>query len=436
MEFIKEPGVEIIKKWKRVKEKNIAIAVSEEHVSGQECRIFELIDKSNDENKHIEAYGITARIVWRVPNYSTIRIFADYFSSCKQDYCIEHNSDSDAWRRDLGQEFCRLHINEEKSLIESSLGIYKYLSDNDVVLLKGYIEEYLKFVENRIISDNADQENVEFLNDYFCDVLRLQHEDLTVNKIKKYEDKNIVGDSCYVGREMARLRSYLLDIDREDRGIILENITEELLYAYFAVRNKIDSKDPHDINRSLMLLYDEILLQIIMLGWGLRIRYSDKFVAEWKIRVKENNIVSILLGSDKSYSHLTLSKGVDVKEGNVTFHSVESKTGLTTIFNRLKTNKYLDADSSLSAWLYICGQNTESVGVINWVQDQQLLAHLIDMLFGDSDRSNLWSIAKSTFTIKGKELNINSMKNAISKIRVDHKDYPKSFSKLDNILRL
>ena len=30
MEFIKEPGVEIIKKWKRVKEKNIAIAVSEE----------------------------------------------------------------------------------------------------------------------------------------------------------------------------------------------------------------------------------------------------------------------------------------------------------------------------------------------------------------------------------------------------------------------
>lgn len=102
----------------------------------------------------------------------------------------------------------------------------------------------------------------------------------------------------------------------------------------------------------------------------------------------------------------------------------------------MKTNKYLDADSSLSAWLYICGQNTESVGVINWVQDQQLLAHLIDMLFGDSDRSNLWSIAKSTFTIKGKELNINSMKNAISKIRVDHKDYPKSFSKLDNILRL
>ena len=185
-----------------------------------------------------------------------------------------------------------------------------------------------------------------------------------------------------------------------------------------------------------MLLYDEILLQIIILGWGLRIRYSDKFVAEWKIRGKENNIVSILLGSDKSYSHLTLSKGIDVKENNVTFHSVESKTGLTTIFNRLKANKYLDDDSSLLVWLYICGQNTGNVGVINWVQDQQLLAHLIDMLFGDSDRSNLWSIAKNTFTIKGKELNINSMKNAISKIRVDHKDYPKSFSKLDNILRL
>ena len=254
MEFIKEPGVEIVKKWKRVKEENIAIAVYEEHISGKKHRIFEIIDKFKDKNKHIEAYGIIARIIWKVPSCSTIYIFSNYFNLCKQGYRAEHNLDPDAWRRDLEQEFCKGHIDKEESLIKSSLGIYKYLSDSDAALLKGYVKEYLEFAKNRIIDDNICWDDTESLDGYFDDVLRLQYEDLAIDKIERYEDKSIIGNSCYVDREIVRLRSYLIDRDREDRSIILEYITEKLLYAYFAIRSRIDGKDPHDINRSLMLL--------------------------------------------------------------------------------------------------------------------------------------------------------------------------------------
>jgi len=436
MEFIKEPGVEIVKKWKRVKEENIAIAVYEEYISGKKHRIFELIDKFKDKNKHIEAYGIIARIIWKVPGCSTIRIFADYFHSCKQGYRAEHYLDPDAWRRDLEQEFCKGHIDKEESLIKSSLGIYKYLSDSDAALLKGYVKEYLEFAKSRIIDDNICRDDTESLDGYFDDVLRLQYEDLTIDKIKRYEDKSIIGNSCYVDREIVRLRSYLIDKDREDRSIVLEYITEKLLHAYFAIRSRIDGRDPHDINRSLMLLYDNILLMVIMVGWELKIKYSDEFVAEWKIKGGESTIVSNLLGTDKPYPHSSLSKDIKVKKNNITFHSTWSEAHLTAIFNGLKANKYLDGDSSLSVWLYICGRDTGRVGIINWVKHKQSLAYLVYVLFGDSDGGNLWVTTKNTFTVNGKEPNTNSMKGTISKIKCDYKNRPKDFVELDRILRL
>ena len=173
-----------------------------------------------------------------------------------------------------------------------------------------------------------------------------------------------------------------------------------------------------------------------MLGWELKIRYSDEFVTEWKIKGGENNIVSTLLGTNKPYPHSSLSKDIKVKKNNITFHSTWSEAHLTAVFNGLKANKFLDGDSSLSVWLYICGRDTGRVGVINWVKHKQSLAYLVYMLFGDSDGDNLWVTTKNTFTVNGKEPNTNSMKSTISKINLDYKNRPKDFVKLDGILRL
>ena len=75
------------------------------------------------------------------------------------------------------------------------------------------------------------------------------------------------------------------DRNKEDRVILLESVTDKLLHAYFLVRNKIDSASPKDINRRLMILYERIITRLIMnISWGLKIRYNDGFINEWKAR--------------------------------------------------------------------------------------------------------------------------------------------------------
>lgn len=125
-------------------------------------------------------------------------------------------------------------------------------------------------------------------------------------------------------------------------------------------------------------------------------------------------------------------------DGNINFHSGDTENNLTTIFEKLKDDNYFDANSDLQTWLYICGDTTKKrIGKkLNWIKQQQLLAYLVDSLFGDTDGQKMWSITEKVFTIKGKKPNTNTMKNTISLIKNKWKGRPKSFNDLDEILKL
>ncbi|MDR2919104.1 MAG: hypothetical protein LBV72_07060 [Tannerella sp.] len=134
----------------------------------------------------------------------------------------------------------------------------------------------------------------------------------------------------------------------------------------------------------------------------------------------------------------TLPKGLDTDKGT-NFHSGETEINLTTIFEKLKEHKYFDANSDLQTWLYICcGNTTKQIPAtpLNWIKDQQLLAHLVNTLFGDTDGSRLWSITSKIFTLKGEKPNTDTMKTTLSKIKNGYKDRPKEFDDLDNILKV
>lgn len=121
----------------------------------------------------------------------------------------------------------------------------------------------------------------------------------------------------------------------------------------------------------------------------------------------------------------------------VTFHSGETEHNLTIIFNRLKDGKYLDTYSDLQTWLYVCGDITkQGTNSLNWINQQQLLAYLVDTLFGDTDGQRLWNITQQVFTVKGNPPNIGAMKNTVSKIRKGWKNRPTGFDDLDLVLRL
>lgn len=120
-----------------------------------------------------------------------------------------------------------------------------------------------------------------------------------------------------------------------------------------------------------------------------------------------------------------------------TFHSGDTKENLIVIFERLKENKYFDAEADIQTWLYICGVGGQkSPRPLNWVNEQQLLANLVDVLFGDSDGQRLWIIAQKVFTVKGKQPNTDAMKNTISKIKNNWKDRPKKFDNLERLLKV
>ena len=120
---------------------------------------------------------------------------------------------------------------------------------------------------------------------------------------------------------------------------------------------------------------------------------------------------------------------------NNTFHTGSDEGYLTSVFSKLKDNKYIDANTDVSTWLYICGKgNVETFTPINWMRKQQELAYLIDALFGDTDRY-FWEITQKVFRVKGRTPNTDSMKSFLSKIRNNWKDKPDEIDELKEILR-
>ncbi len=118
------------------------------------------------------------------------------------------------------------------------------------------------------------------------------------------------------------------------------------------------------------------------------------------------------------------------------FNSKETKENLKKIFEKLKKDGYLHSDSDLDTWLCVCGaiNSNKQVQPLKWAKDQELLAHLVNEMFGDSDGTRLWVITKSVFLIKSKIPNTNTMKNTVSRIKNGWKDKPKKFDDLGSLL--
>lgn len=119
------------------------------------------------------------------------------------------------------------------------------------------------------------------------------------------------------------------------------------------------------------------------------------------------------------------------------YNSNKTKDTLTKIFKDLISKGYLHGDSDLNSWLYICGaiQKDKDIQTLEWTKDQELLAHLIDQMFGDTDGRRLWEISKGLFNIQGKAANATTMKNTVSRIKRDWKSKKDKFKDLEAILK-
>lgn len=110
------------------------------------------------------------------------------------------------------------------------------------------------------------------------------------------------------------------------------------------------------------------------------------------------------------------------------------KPQLIAIFDKLIKGDYIASDSSLEDWLIICGaeRSDKQTGRIKWLKRQDMLAWLVHTMFYTTARC--WEITADCFMVNGKAPNINSMKNAVSKVKTEWVDKPYDFVTLEALL--
>ena len=121
-------------------------------------------------------------------------------------------------------------------------------------------------------------------------------------------------------------------------------------------------------------------------------------------------------------------------QDNSYFTTSDKKDTLIAIFNRLIKGGYIDSESNLEDWLIICGaeRSKKRIEPINWLKRQNMLAWLIHVMFTSTLRC--WEIAAECFRVNGEVPNINSMKNAVSKVKTEWVDKPDDFVTLEELL--
>ena len=128
------------------------------------------------------------------------------------------------------------------------------------------------------------------------------------------------------------------------------------------------------------------------------------------------------------------------------YYNIHKRDALTTVFQRLQDGHFVAADASLDAWLIICGAETEKrlTTRLCWLGDYKTLAYMITNYIGLADQDRKWEIARKCFDKKGGKdggrINIQSLKNALSKAKRDPDDEdderPASFDEIDDIFKV
>lgn len=305
---------------------------------------------------------------------------------------------------------------------EIETNLYKY-KDSQEIYIKAIIRQFTDIVpyfdipnipEIWNLSFNWEKDSIKIGNKTYGRGMNYIFKTLVEESSKSARDKSTFEEHYIISsKDLLRIFYVFLDAKCLDFDIDIIHFQQELNIYLFKNRNTAHRAWLYDLG------YREKLNQISS-GLTDKISQNPKEL-EGKYEAKESP-----------------SKSNNIQEYESFFNSRETKVNLSAIFEKLKGDKYFDNDSDLDTWLCICGINTtqQNMDHLNWVKEQQLLAYLIDTLFGDTDSQRLWVITSKTFTVKGKSPNTNSMKNAISKIKKDWKSRPKSFDRLDKILKM
>ncbi|MFA6335163.1 MAG: hypothetical protein WCX48_06350 [Bacteroidales bacterium] len=112
---------------------------------------------------------------------------------------------------------------------------------------------------------------------------------------------------------------------------------------------------------------------------------------------------------------------------------------LKYLFKSLIEEKLLFKNTVFSHFCYVFGGVPipvleEPFEALIWEGKVSLLAYLVDMLFGDSDKTKLWEITSKCFICKGKMPNKDTMKNCVYKYGKGYCEKPKEAEIINSII--
>ena len=269
--------------------------------------------------------------------------------------------------------------------------------------LRGNLEASLREMDEAEEIGEESQSEI----DFFDPCLRLQDAP-DDGSVFFYDDEDIY-------REITRFKFYLLEREKEDRSILLESVTNKLLYAYFLSRNKVDKKNPKDRNRLLMVIYEMIITSIITnISWDLKIKYSEELKKEWKARTDKGITVIDLLTMEMPHpfsanKKQTMPKELDTKEARDLFE---------------KTAKF--------------GYCTKDGSLYRWIGTLALLGYFVDkaseyLKIRSSNNRIPWKIFKEAFQCE--ETDIATAKSAVNDYKNKTFNYPIGYDDIEMICK-
>lgn len=112
----------------------------------------------NDENCPIFITGFVAYLIRHWGKSGTV-IYNDFYLICRSYFKSIESIKPTAVKRDLEQEFYNLHVKDEKERIRLSEMIFPYLTDEDVRLIKEYVESYFEFIKREFAPKTVSEMN-------------------------------------------------------------------------------------------------------------------------------------------------------------------------------------------------------------------------------------------------------------------------------------
>ncbi len=227
------------------------------------------------------------------------------------------------------------------------------------------------------------------------------------------------------------------DIIKYAEGVCNKIDLLENIFAYIVSLNTINDEIIHCVN-------DYSFNEVVDNASEIKVKHGNQYLEKQERLYRAINdiedyfSVKLFDNNDKeNMNHSNELLNLNDKEHDVHEHyNKNDEQKAKKQFENLLKEGFFMPETRLDDWLYIYGVvgKEPNKKPLEWKKTQIELAYLVRSIWQNTDKRQ-WAICEKVFTINGKVPNIKVMKSTLSHIENGYRDKPKSFEKLERLLK-